>query len=108
MQHQVHHDEHARQRGLSRMHQLYKSLQYMYRWCIMVFCRQLLESVEVCAAQKQERLEAELHSHKTNLIKESIRLGHNDLGDFFYNRGDLQVYFGLCLVCCCDPTSLNW
>lgn len=54
-------------------------------------CRQLIESVEIAAAQKQERLESELHSHKTNLIKESIRLGHNDLGDFFYNRGDLQV-----------------
>ncbi|WIA41006.1 hypothetical protein OEZ86_004647 [Tetradesmus obliquus] len=55
--------------------------------------RQLLESVDLAAAQKQERLESELHSHKTNLIKESIRLGHNDLGDFFYNRGDLQNAF---------------
>jgi hypothetical protein len=53
--------------------------------------------VELAAAQKQERLESELHSHKTNLIKESIRLGHNDLGDFFYNRGDLQVRV-LCTV----------
>lgn len=60
----------------------------------MCACRQLLDSVEVAAAQKQERLEAELHSHKTNLIKESIRLSHNDLGDFFYNRGDLQVSWG--------------
>eukprot|EP00775_Hariotina_reticulata_P007615 gene7612-7817_t len=57
------------------------------------FDRQLVESVELAAAQKQERLESELHSHKTNLIKESIRLGHNDLGDFFYNRGDLQNAF---------------
>jgi COP9 signalosome complex subunit 1 len=49
--------------------------------------------VDLAAAQKQERLESELHSHKTNLIKESIRLGHNDLGDFSYNRGDLQVRY---------------
>jgi hypothetical protein len=28
---------------------------------------------------------------QANLIKESIRLSHNDLGDFFYERGDLQV-----------------
>jgi COP9 signalosome complex subunit 1 len=57
--------------------------------------------VELAAAQKQERLESELHSHKTNLIKESIRLGHNDLGDFSYNRGDLQVGFlATCYVTC--------
>jgi len=35
-------------------------------------------------------LELELNTHKTNLIKESIRVGHNELGDFFYNRGDLN------------------
>ncbi|MCO5576318.1 hypothetical protein L7F22_030127 [Adiantum nelumboides] len=29
----------------------------------------------------------------TNLIKESIRMGHNDLGDFHYGRGDLQLAF---------------
>lgn len=28
---------------------------------------------------------------KSNLIKESIRMGHNDLGDLFYAQGDLQV-----------------
>ncbi len=42
-----------------------------------------------------ERLEAELHGYKTNLIKESIRMGHNDLGDFYFGRGDLQVRAGL-------------
>ncbi|CAI5525922.1 unnamed protein product [Closterium sp. Naga37s-1] len=30
---------------------------------------------------------------QTNLIKESIRMGYNDLGDFFYSRGDLQQAF---------------
>lgn len=29
--------------------------------------------------------------YKSNLIKESIRMGHNELGDFFYSRGDLQA-----------------
>jgi hypothetical protein len=53
--------------------------------------RSFVEAVDRRAAQKQERLEAELHGYKTNLIKESIRMGHNDLGDFFYDRGDLQV-----------------
>lgn len=50
-----------------------------------------MDQVELAAVQRQERLEAELHGHKTNLIKESIRQSHNALGDFFYSRGDLQV-----------------
>jgi len=32
----------------------------------------------------------ELNGFKTNLIKDSIRMGHNDLGDYYYNRGDLN------------------
>ncbi len=28
---------------------------------------------------------------KAALIKESIRMGHQDLGDWAYERGDLQV-----------------
>jgi len=43
------------------------------------------------AAQRHDRLEVELNNYKTNLIKESIRMGHNDMGDFYYGRGDLQV-----------------
>ena len=38
-----------------------------------------------------DRLESELNSAKSNLIKESIRQGHNDLGDFYMERGDFQV-----------------
>eukprot|EP00983_Pelagomonas_calceolata_P047560 1140715-Pelagomonas_calceolata.AAC.2 len=52
--------------------------------------RQWAEATDRKALTKQERLESELHGYKTNLIKESIRMGHNDLGDFFYERGDLQ------------------
>jgi len=36
-------------------------------------------------------LELELNGYRTNLIKESIRMGHNDLGDFHYDRGDLNA-----------------
>ncbi|EPS40486.1 hypothetical protein H072_5664 [Dactylellina haptotyla CBS 200.50] len=39
--------------------------------------------------QKTDRLEAELKSYKNNMIKESIRIGHKDLGDHFYTTGDL-------------------
>lgn len=53
--------------------------------------RSLLDGIESTANQRQERFESELHGHKTNLIKESIRQSHNALGDFFYSRGDLQV-----------------
>mmetsp|Transcript_5807 Transcript_5807/g.14101 ORF Transcript_5807/g.14101 Transcript_5807/m.14101 type:complete len:151 (-) Transcript_5807:19-471(-) len=38
-----------------------------------------------------ERLESLLAGYKSNLVKESIRMGHNDLGDFHYNRGELQA-----------------
>eukprot|EP00887_Chlorella_sp_A99_P005019 scaffold4.g5019.t1 len=38
-----------------------------------------------------DRLEGELASFKTNLVKESIRLGHIDLGAFCYRRGDLLL-----------------
>jgi len=52
---------------------------------------QWVESTDKKAAAQQERLELELNGYKTNLIKESIRMGHNDLGDFHYNRGDLNT-----------------
>ena len=45
------------------------------------------------AAKKQEVLDAELNGYKTNMIKESIRMGHNDLGDFYHARGDLNAAF---------------
>jgi hypothetical protein len=52
-----------------------------------------IDMVERRAAQRQEKLETELNGYKTNLIKESIRMGYNDLGDFHYGRGDLQHAF---------------
>ncbi|KAG2529476.1 hypothetical protein JM18_002773 [Phytophthora kernoviae] len=49
-----------------------------------------VENVKRSAAQQHERLEQELNSYKSTMIKESIRMGHNDLGDFYYQLGDLQ------------------
>ncbi|KXS17797.1 FUSCA protein FUS6 [Gonapodya prolifera JEL478] len=37
-----------------------------------------------------EKLEAELKGYKNNHIKESIRMGHNELGNHYYNIGDLS------------------
>jgi COP9 signalosome complex subunit 1 len=53
--------------------------------------RSWLDSSEKKHAQTQERLENELSGYKTQLIKESIRVGHNELGDFHYERGDLNT-----------------
>lgn len=57
-------------------------------------CSKWLEGVERRSALRQERLEADLNGFKTNLIKESIRMAQHDLGDLFYERGDLQVCEG--------------
>ena len=54
-------------------------------------CRDWVDATERKAAAKLERLDNELNGYKSNLIKESIRMGHNDMGDFYYARGDLQV-----------------
>ena len=39
---------------------------------------------------RQERLEGELNHNKSNLVKESIRQGYNELGQYHYSRGDLN------------------
>ncbi|KAG6597971.1 COP9 signalosome complex subunit 1 [Phytophthora cinnamomi] len=50
-----------------------------------------IDNVKHNAAQQHERLEQELNSYKSTMIKESIRMGHNDLGDFYYELGDLPA-----------------
>ncbi|RWR87611.1 COP9 signalosome complex subunit 1 [Cinnamomum micranthum f. kanehirae] len=42
---------------------------------------------------RREKLESELNNYKTNLIKESIRMGYNDFGDFYYAHGVLAEAF---------------
>ena len=41
------------------------------------------------AALKLEKLDTDLKNYKSNSIKESIRRGHDDLGDHFLDCGDL-------------------
>lgn len=55
--------------------------------------KEWVDEVDRRAAKRQEILDAELNGYKTNMIKESIRMGHNDLGDFYYHRGDLTSAF---------------
>eukprot|EP01113_Clastostelium_recurvatum_P018008 TRINITY_DN2124_c0_g1_i1.p1 TRINITY_DN2124_c0_g1~~TRINITY_DN2124_c0_g1_i1.p1 ORF type:complete len:436 (+),score=129.42 TRINITY_DN2124_c0_g1_i1:32-1339(+) len=49
-----------------------------------------IDSTERKSVQQLERLELDLNTHKSNMDKEAIRLGHVELGDFHYNRGDLS------------------
>ncbi|XP_058226135.1 COP9 signalosome complex subunit 1 [Rhododendron vialii] len=51
------------------------------------------EAVERRAEQRKEKLENELNAYRTNLIKESIRMGYNDFGDFYYAHGALGDAF---------------
>ncbi|CAH0485571.1 unnamed protein product [Peronospora farinosa] len=50
-----------------------------------------IDSVKHTAVKQHERLEQELNSYKSTMIKESIRMGHNDLGDFYFKLGDLPA-----------------
>nr|DAD18807.1 TPA_asm: hypothetical protein HUJ06_020270 [Nelumbo nucifera] len=51
------------------------------------------DNVDRRAEQRKEKLENELNSYRTNLIKESIRMGYNDFGDFYYAHGALGDAF---------------
>ncbi|KAL1329582.1 hypothetical protein HN51_046701 [Arachis hypogaea] len=51
------------------------------------------DAVDHRAEQKKEKLDNELNAYRTNLIKESIRMGYNDFGDFYYAHGQLGDAF---------------
>ncbi|KAG1362306.1 COP9 signalosome complex subunit 1 [Cocos nucifera] len=51
------------------------------------------DAVDRRAEQRKDKLDNELNGYRTNLIKESIRMGYNDLGDFYYARGQLGDAF---------------
>ncbi|XP_075501069.1 COP9 signalosome complex subunit 1-like [Primulina tabacum] len=51
------------------------------------------DAVDRRAEVRKEKLENELNAYRTNLIKESIRMGYNDFGDFFYAHGHLGEAF---------------
>ncbi|GAB4844432.1 COP9/signalosome complex subunit Csn1 [Ancistrocladus abbreviatus] len=52
-----------------------------------------IDSVERRAEQRKDKLENELNAYRTNLIKESIRMGYNDFGDFYFAHGALGDAF---------------
>ena len=54
-------------------------------------CSAWVQYTDARAADKNEALERELNGFKTNLLKEAIRVGHTDLADFYFSRGDYQV-----------------
>lgn len=49
-----------------------------------------IQKVDAESQKRLEKLESELNSYRTNMIKESIRMAYNDIGDFYSQRGDLQ------------------
>ncbi|XP_011093171.1 COP9 signalosome complex subunit 1 isoform X2 [Sesamum indicum] len=51
------------------------------------------DDVDRRAELRKEKLENELNASMTNLIKESIRMGYNDFGDFYYAHGQLEEAF---------------
>lgn len=55
-----------------------------------VFDPNWVETKSKKAALKLEKLDSDLKNYKSNSIKESIRRGHDDLGDHYLSCGDLQ------------------
>ncbi|XP_064632746.1 COP9 signalosome complex subunit 1-like [Lineus longissimus] len=49
-----------------------------------------IEATEKKAAYKLEKLDTDLKNYRSNSIKESIRRGHDDLGDHYLECGDLS------------------
>ncbi|XP_031571360.1 COP9 signalosome complex subunit 1-like [Actinia tenebrosa] len=49
-----------------------------------------VETTSKKAALKLEKLDTDLKNCKTNSIKESVRRGHDDLGDHYFECGDLN------------------
>lgn len=49
-----------------------------------------IQSTDARNAAEREKLELEMRNYQNNLIKESIRMAHRDLGDHFKAAGDLQ------------------
>ncbi|CAG2107161.1 unnamed protein product [Medioppia subpectinata] len=49
-----------------------------------------IENKQKKAALKLEKLDTDLKNYKSNSIKESIRRGHDDLGDHYLDCGDLS------------------
>jgi len=50
-----------------------------------------VEATDKKASAMLDKLESDLGSHKTSLVKEAIRAGHNELGNFHRSRGDFAA-----------------
>ncbi|KAJ5291067.1 COP9 signalosome subunit 1 (CsnA) [Penicillium angulare] len=48
-----------------------------------------VQDIQRSVRAQTDRLEGELRGYKNNLIKESIRMGNEDLGNHYYETGDL-------------------
>ncbi|KAF8578837.1 hypothetical protein K439DRAFT_443986 [Ramaria rubella] len=53
--------------------------------------QQWIEEISTKNANDRNRLEVELKQYTSNMIKESIRMGHRDLGDFHLALGDYNA-----------------
>ncbi|XP_047324376.1 COP9 signalosome complex subunit 1-like [Impatiens glandulifera] len=51
------------------------------------------DTIDKKAELRQKKLETDLSGYRLNLIKESIRMGYNDFGDFYYAHGKLEDAF---------------
>ncbi|KAL6495461.1 COP9/signalosome complex subunit Csn1 [Orobanche gracilis] len=51
------------------------------------------DAVDRRADLRKQKLENELYAYRTNLIKESIRMGYNDFGEFYYAHGQFGEAF---------------
>ncbi|KAG6331018.1 hypothetical protein ID866_8073 [Astraeus odoratus] len=58
---------------------------------IVVVDMEWVEDVSKQNAAERTKLEVELKTYTNNMIKESIRMGHRDLGDFFRSTGDFPL-----------------
>ncbi|KAF8523719.1 G protein pathway suppressor 1 [Hysterangium stoloniferum] len=50
-----------------------------------------VEEMSTKTSQERNKLEVELKQYTSNMIKESIRMGHRDLGDFHLSIGDYNA-----------------
>ena len=54
-----------------------------------------VQATEAKLQSKYDRITQELESAKAMMIKDAIRVGHNDLAELLYQAGDLQAAFKL-------------
>ena len=58
-----------------------------------------MAAAEERIALRTKKFEADVAAAKSNMVKEATRMVHTDMGDFFYQAGDLQVNIHSALHC---------